>query len=179
MSQELQKLDINKEIGAANKDTEDVDKKIFPTTYPSTVKKPTKRNTNKPSQNKKKSYPSKTTFKGPSKKVTRHLIVGKHINSESGFSFACSESYSFREILIDFAKTIDQSSNKTRSALFADILSNLTNSDENVKMSFLLLEEMFGYKVLLISEISKLYYGKDFLAQLKKKLNDTNEPLPF
>lgn len=109
----------------------------------------------------------------------KHLIVGQHVNSETGFSFACSESSSFREIMIDFAKTIDISANKVKSTLFADILANLNNNDTNTKMVFLLLEEMFGYKVLLISEISKLYYGKDFLNQLKQRMNDKNEPLPF
>lgn len=152
----------------------DTNKEILPP-----VKKVNKSSTTSMNKIDRKKSPSKTISKVSIIEPRQHLIIGKHINSESGFSFACSESSSFREILVDFAKTIDISLNKTRSTLFADVLANLTDKNDNVKMAFLLLEEMFGYKVLFISEVSNLYYGKDFIEKLKKKMNDTNEPLPF
>lgn len=126
----------------------------------------------------KKIPPKKNAKKNDMSKKTRHLIIGKHISSENGFTFCYSETRTLREILIDFAKTVDRSTNNRRTILFADILSNLKGK-ENIRTAFGLMEEMFGYKIMFIAEISKIFVDNDFTASLIKQMNDINEPLPF
>lgn len=127
---------------------------------------------------KKKIPPKKPVKKNNITQKTRHLIVGKHVSSENGFTFCYSETKTLKEILIDFAKTVDRSTNNRRAILFADILSNLKGK-ENIKTAFGLMEEMFGYKVMFIAEISKIFLDNDFTVNLIKQMNDINEPLPF
>lgn len=127
---------------------------------------------------KKKIPPKKSTKKNNTSQNPRHLIIGKHVSSENGFTFCYSETKTLREILIDFAKTVDKSVNNRRAILFADILSNLKGK-ENIRTAFGLMEEMFGYKVMFIAEVSKIFVDNDFTVNLVKQMNDINEPLPF
>lgn len=127
---------------------------------------------------KKKISPKKSVKKNNTSQKLRHLIIGKHVSSENGFTFCYSETKTLKEILIDFAKTVDRSTNNRRAILFADILSNLKGK-ENIRTAFGLMEEMFGYKVMFIAEISKIFLDNDFTVNLIKQMNDINEPLPF
>lgn len=141
-------------------------------------------NNNKPIPPKNKSVkssvkPKKTYSKSRNiPKKTRHIIVGKHASSESGFTFSYSESENLREILTDFVNTIDNSTNKRRAILFTNILNNL-NEKSGIPTAFGLVEEMFGYKIIFIGEISKVFLDKDFTTSLQNKMHSLNEPLPF
>lgn len=169
----------NKEI-VENKDITTTDNVV--TTFSNNTTLP---NNNKPIPPKNKNVkpsikPKKTSYSKPrnATKKTRHIIVGKHASSESGFTFSYSESENLREILTDFVNTVDGSTNKRRAILFTNILNNL-NEKSGISTAFGLIEEMFGYKIIFIGEISKVFLDKDFTTSLQNKMHSLNEPLPF
>lgn len=114
-------------------------------------------------------------------KTSHYLIIGLSRETETfdDWQIGYSDKETFREIVTDFVKTLDKTTNKTKSTIFSDTITQFKEEDNIEKLVLALVREMFESRIVMIAEISTAFLGVELLKKLKMEAEKTNEPLPF
>lgn len=115
------------------------------------------------------------------RKLKRFLIVGEPFGCNyhpRSYNFGYCEGTSFREVMIAFAKTVDESYNKENSQLYSNIVYSMWDGS-TAKYCLELFKNMFKISVVFIGELDTVYMGAEFIDELKNVQALDYKELPF